>query len=636
MCMHGPLCEGGLVGGDWSGRTCTHESKESMMALCALVGISNVIAGHGARCGGMHVTAFRPMVRSTCLLMRGGGAEAPALSADAKTGPEEAPCPKLVELRRLMADEGLQALVVPSDDPHLSEYPPPCFNRREFISGFTGSAGTAVITGSQALLWTDGRYFLQASLELSTDWTLMKSGQPDVPDVQTWLSKNLASGSAVGFDPHTHSHKAAEDLDKALGEAGVALKPTAEGGNLVDRVWGEGRPPMPQGAVSVFPPEWAGESAGSKLQRMRAEMGDADAMLVCSLDDLAWTLNVRGVDLPNTPVPFAYLVVLREEGATAFIDEAKVDDSVRAHLADAHVSLALYAGVEAALRKIAGEGKSVMLDKACTNAALVRAIVDGGGTVVDKRSPPMMAKSCKNDAELAGMREAHLRDSAALCNAFAWLEGAVSRGEALDEYAVGAKFRAFRAAQAGFWEESFPAIVGANGNGAIIHYRAAPSASSPIDTSCMVLIDSGGQYDCGTTDVTRTIHLGVPSDIQREVFTRVLKVRCGNRCAPRPLAWRLMRTRRPACEGQHRPGHRGLPRGHARLRSRRVCEARPLGGGLGLPPRHGPRGGCWPQRARGAAVHLRTLCQQGAAAGGYDRVQRAWLLRPGTGLWGAH
>lgn len=457
----------------------------------------------------------------------GGGEDAPVLPLEER----------LPALRARMADAGIDALIVPSDDPHLSEYPAPCFARREFISGFTGSAGTALVTASEALLWTDGRYFLQAEMELSDAWTLMKAAQPGVPDLGTWLADAMPEGSVVGLDPLVHSAKAVDALREQLGAKGVRVQGTGEdAGNLVDAVWAGGRPPPPAARARVHPLEWAGVSVSDKLGSMRQLLkeAEAEALVVCALDEIGWLFNLRGSDLPNTPVAYGY-AVLSADAATLYMDEAKLDDGVRDHLRAAGVAVAPYERALEGVRALGRAEGSVMVDVGACNAALIDALRASGGTLLNTPSPPMLAKSIKNEAELHGMREAHLRDAAALCGAFAWLEDAVAAGEAVDEYTLGERFRAFRAEQDGFLDESFPIIVGEGRNGAIIHYRAQPDACAAVRASSMILIDSGGQYECGTTDITRTIHLGEPSEVQRECFTRVLKVRRRRRrhCPPR-------------------------------------------------------------------------------------------------------
>lgn len=408
---------------------------------------------------------------------------------------------------------------------------------------------------------TDSRYFLQAELELPAEWTLMRQGQPGVPDLPEWLATAGASTSAngparfvVGYDPLVHAQKAVETLSGALSAAGVApvlrsLRPTDS--NLVDRVWGGARPPMPAGPARAHPLRWAGESVPAKLVRMRALLGSADAMLVVALDEIGWLLNLRGSDLPTTPVAYAYCL-LTPSSASLFVNPEQVAaPDVAAALREAGVTVRAYDDVFAALAELGAARASVLLDPARTNSKAALALTSAGGTAVSVPSPPMVAKALKNAAELSGMLEAHLRDSAALCGAFAWLEDAAEAGEALDEFSVGERFGNFRQAQEGWLCDSFPIIVGASRNGAIIHYRAEEGACAPIGANprdAMVLIDSGGQYECGTTDVTRTIHLGRPTALQRQCFTRVLKVRRG--AARRGVT---RHARRAACALQRHP-----------------------------------------------------------------------------------
>lgn len=443
---------------------------------------------------------------------------------------------KLAELRQAMAEAGVAAFVVPSGDAHLSEYTHPAYDRRAFISGFTGSAGTAVVTADAALLWTDGRYFLQAEQELSPHWTLMRQLQPGVPTIEAWLASNLPNASAVGIDASVHSVDDAQKLSGALEAANrqLALKPLPSP-NLVDRVWHD-RPAPPQGLARQLPLEIAGVSTLEKLAAVGKDLAaaGADAMVLGSLDEVCWLLNVRGEDVPHCPVlqSFALVHAAGAGGAgvtaTLFVDEMKVAADVRAALAVAGVSLAPYAEAEPSVRSLAGAGKTLMLDPKSVNYGLRLA---AGGRAVLTTSPLILRKACKNAEELAGMLTAHLHDGAAMAHFFAWLRRTViDERTPLNERQIAARLAAFRAEQPGFLDLSFPTICGVGSNGAIIHYNclvADPSKVNTFDGTQMILLDSGGQYATGTTDVTRTFHLGTPTPWQRECFTRVLKGNIG-------------------------------------------------------------------------------------------------------------
>ena len=443
-----------------------------------------------------------------------------------------------------MKAANVQAMVVPSNDPHLSEYVHPTYERRAFISDFTGSAGTALITEDAALLWTDGRYFLQAEQELGEDWTLMRMMQPDVPTLEQWVAANLPDGARVGIDPYVHSVDEATSLDAALTNAGrqLALAPMYERPNLIDAVWSDAaalgvcpRPAPPTGAARLLPMDVAGTSCAEKLAMMAeaATKQGADAFLVGDLSEVCWLLNVRGSDVPMCPVLQGF--VLLECGvagapatATLYVEQGKVPADVRADLSSAGVSLAPYEDIEGAVRASVADGVRILLDPKLLNYGLRQA---AGESAVLCPSPIQRPKAIKNSAELGGMREAHLTDGASLARFFAWLERTVvAEATPITEVELTENLERFRAEGEHFLELSFPTICGNGPNGAIIHYNplAAPAEMvRTIDGSQLILLDSGAQYASGTTDVTRTFHLGTPSEWEREVFTRVLKGNIG-------------------------------------------------------------------------------------------------------------
>ncbi|KAK2080907.1 hypothetical protein QBZ16_000761 [Prototheca wickerhamii] len=439
---------------------------------------------------------------------------------------------KLDQLRELLrtADGGnpVSAFIIPTEDAHMGEYPPDCDARRVFITGFTGSAGTAVVTDTEAACWTDGRYFLQAADQLEEGWTLMKHGTPECPEIEDWLVSKLPAGAAVGFDPWVHTVSGSEKLRGVLEREGLRLVPLAS--NPVDEVWGAARPAAPSGAVRLHALEWAGKAATEKLAELRAEMAKrgASALLVTALDEVAWLLNIRGADVDHNPVVLAYVLV-EKEAATLFVDELKVGPEAAAALAAA-------GRVRSALARAATEavaaGTRVWLDPGKVNAALRETAASAALTDADapapasarRGTPVALAKAIKNEAELAGMREAHLRDAVALVGFLRWLEAElVVNGRSFTEVEIDEHLTARRAAQPGFVTTSFDTIAGAGPNGAVIHYRAEPGSARTVDAGTLLLLDSGGQYDCGTTDITRTMHFGAPSEHERRSFTRVLK-----------------------------------------------------------------------------------------------------------------
>jgi len=427
-------------------------------------------------------------------------------------------------IRQVLADQGLAALIVPTDDAHLSEYVADAFLRREFLSGFTGSAGTAVVSQDEALLWTDGRYFLQAERELSAAWKLMKGGLPDTPKVSAFLASNLNPGDRVAIDPFAHSANDAQELQTALAEKGIELVPAQE--NLVDSIWSQ-RPALPDAEARVHPLSFAGTSAEDKITQIRGDLKakDACSMVVCALDEVAWLLNLRGADIAHNPVVTAY-VVLTLDDVTLFVDEAKVmDDTVRAHLKEIGVRIRDYSQIVPAVATLAEEGAMIFMDPARTNYAIWSAV--GGDARVSGASPVTARKARKNEAELEGMRNAHFRDGAAVCDFLAWLELRLDEDSPFDEVDVDEQITAFRAQREGYLENSFPTIAGFGENGAVIHYRAARPTAARVDRTKMLLIDSGAQYTDGTTDVTRTFHFGTPTQEEKESFTRVLQGNIG-------------------------------------------------------------------------------------------------------------
>lgn len=428
---------------------------------------------------------------------------------------------RLSALRELLAARGVDALLVPSDDPHLSEYVAECFNRREFVSGFTGSAGTVVITQSQALLWTDGRYHLQAEQQLGEGWTLMKAGVPGTPEIADFLADTLETGASVGIDPFVHSATGAKALAARLDKAGVTLR-SLDAPNVVDEVWGGCRPAPPQTPVRVHPLAVAGVDVTAKLDDVRAAMDEAgaDVLVVAALDDVCYLLNLRGSDIACNPVVMAYVLVERE-AATLLIEDGKLTDEVRGHLESHDVHVRSYSAALEALSELVAQGHRVMVDGNRVNHALAGVVPEE--QLVERPSPVAAAKALKNEAEIAGMIAAHVRDGVAMARFLHWLSDRVRGGHAVSEVEVDEVVTSLRAAQPGFVDVSFPSIAGAGANGAIIHYRADPDSCSAVDDQSLFLLDSGAQYHDGTTDVTRTLHLGDPSPFEKECFTRVLQ-----------------------------------------------------------------------------------------------------------------
>lgn len=429
---------------------------------------------------------------------------------------------RLSALRAEMTRLGLHAFIVPSTDAHNSEYAAPCFARRAYISGFSGSAGTVVVTADAAMLWTDGRYFLQAEKELDAScWRLMRAGLPDTPTIPDFLANELPEGSVIGIDAFLHSVDSADALRQALHKSGSSLKMLDDGKNPVDAVWADDRPGLPQGLIRAHGMEYAGKCASDKIKMLREKMEEvgACAVLLSMLDETAWLYNIRGSDIPHCPVVMSYALVTNGK-ASFFVDESKVPRDVRDKLAEEGVSVESYEGVLAAVKEAAAEG-AVWIDAASTSAAVAAAAGDGA---IKEPTPVALAKAIKNEAELKGMREAHVRDGVALSSFLCWLERYVRDGNFLTEVEAAERLEGFRSKQNGFITTSFETISGSGANGAVIHYRAEKETCATITGDEVFLLDSGGQYVDGTTDVTRTMHLkGSGSEHQKMCFTRVLK-----------------------------------------------------------------------------------------------------------------
>ncbi|ATA73911.1 Xaa-Pro aminopeptidase [Capnocytophaga sp. H4358] len=406
---------------------------------------------------------------------------------------------KLLLLRKQMQTEGVDAFVVFSADPHLSEYLPKEWLERQWISGFTGSAGFVVITEDKAGLWTDSRYFVQAPIELEgSGIDLFKEGVEGTPDYTDWLLSELPEKSVVAVNALATSHVAWEKLEKALATKHIELKDNP----LLNKVW-VNREKSPLHSIFVHPDKWAGQTVAEKLKAIREKMKQQKANLhiITALDDVAWTLNLRGSDVAYNPVFLGY-IVLSNEDAFLFVDTQKVTDEVRAHLTQANVTIRAYSDFFPYLTEI--KDKQILIAPN-TNQAIFKAIQ--GNVLIQSPVPGNLMKAVKNATELEGFRTVMVRDGVALAKFFYWLTHQVGK-EPMTEYSIGVKLREFRAAGENFVGESFGSIVGYQGNGAIVHYSAPETGSKEVFAEGSILVDSGGQYLEGTTDITRTIPLG--------------------------------------------------------------------------------------------------------------------------------
>ncbi|KAF9904695.1 hypothetical protein EC991_002394 [Linnemannia zychae] len=424
------------------------------------------------------------------------------------------------------------AFVIPSEDAHQSEYVAECDERRGFISGFIGSAGLAVVSLDSAALFTDGRYFLQASQQLDSNWTLMKSGLPDVPTWQEYLIKNLPAGSRIGIDPLVFTATDAVKLESDLAKIGSSLVPIP---NLVDIVWDEQqnncsqqqqpRPRRPARPLMTLTTATTGRTHLDKIQHLRQDLvkRGVTGCVVSGLDEIAWLFNMRGSDVHCNPVFFAYAIITQDNTAL-YLQKEAISEEVRRHLGPT-VEIKAYESIFDDLRAQAIQlqaSKEKWLLGTRTNLAMAVAL--GKGNTVEARSPVIDAKAIKNETELQGIRQCHLRDAAAVINYFAWLEDQLLNKKAVLDEADGAKrLQEFRTEQKDYVGLSFDTISSSGSSGAIIHYKPEKPTAAQIHPSQVYLCDSGGQYLDGTTDITRTLHFSTPTQHQKRCFTLVLQ-----------------------------------------------------------------------------------------------------------------
>ncbi|MCI6324297.1 MAG: aminopeptidase P family protein [Bacteroidales bacterium] len=423
---------------------------------------------------------------------------------------------KLAALRSSMREQGLSAYIVPGADPHASEYMAAHWMEMSWLSGFKGETGTVVVTMDKALLWTDSRYYLQADIELKDSTIgLMRESDIDCPTIAEWL---VAQGGAlVGLNPEMYSVNAFRALKEQLGEAGIGVQSV----DLIKPLWAEGRPAIPQAPFYEFEVGYAGEDVASKLARVREAMRqkNANAMVISALDEIAWLLNIRGKDVEYNPLVISY-VVLEQDRCTLFVAPEKVPSVAHSQWGE-QVAIQGYEEVFGYIRQLQG---TVLYDGARVNEALFEAIPEACRKV-NAQSPIMVMKAKKNAVELEGEHIAMREDAVALTRFFRWLEDeAFANGQTQTECTIADKLHDFRAMGKHFTDESFGTIAGYKGNGAIVHYSAEPATCATVRPEGMLLLDSGGQYLDGTTDITRTVWLGgeIPAQAKRD-YTYVLK-----------------------------------------------------------------------------------------------------------------
>ena len=426
---------------------------------------------------------------------------------------------RLSNLREIMQREHLDAFIFPSTDPHNSEYVPDRWKGREWISGFNGSAGTAVVTMHAAALWTDSRYFIAAEQQLAgTEFVLMRERVAGTPTISEWLGKVLSdiNGATVGVDGMVNTAADVEALIFDLRQLGGITVRTNFDPLAV--IW-TNQPPIPTTPIEVHSLEYAGESTTSKLSRIRMALRSlhADGMLVSALDDIAWTLNLRGSDVHCNPVFVSYLLI-DTKTTTLFINDEKLTPDVKAYLTAQGVQTAPYNHIKDALRNY--DEYNILLDPNVISYTLFKQV--RMQEVVRASSPIPAMKAIKNEIEVEGFRRAMIRDGVALVKFLRWLQTAVAKGQET-EISVAEKLTALRAEQPLFRGISFDTIAGYEAHGAIVHYEATPETDAPLKPHGFLLLDSGAQYQDGTTDITRTIALGELTEEQREVYTLVLK-----------------------------------------------------------------------------------------------------------------
>lgn len=426
---------------------------------------------------------------------------------------------RLARLRELMKREHLSAFIFPSTDAHQSEYVADHWRGREWISGFNGSAGTAVVTMKSAALWTDSRYFLAAEEQLEgTEYQLMRLKMKGTPTIAEWLGKELqdVQSPEVGLDGMVNSYNYVKDLSYSLRKlGGITLRTNLD---PLEQIW-ENRPSLPVNPVEIQPLEYAGETLASKVARIRKALRElhADGMLVSALDDIAWTLNLRGTDVHCNPVFVSYLLIEGDK-VSLFVDDNKLSPEVKQYLQDNQVSLYKYNKVEKCLESYSEY--NILLDGDETSCYLWKAVKCQ--EIVAAGSPIPAMKAVKNKAEIEGYRSAMLKDGVAMVKFLKWLKPAVEAG-GQTEISIDEKLTSLRAEQKLFRDISFDTIAGYAQHGAIVHYEATPETDVVLKPEGLILIDSGAQYQDGTTDITRTIALGAVSEEMKHVYTLVLK-----------------------------------------------------------------------------------------------------------------
>lgn len=427
---------------------------------------------------------------------------------------------RITALREAMIQHKIDAYIIPTSDPHMSEYPADCWKYREWISGFTGSAGTVVVTANKAGLWTDSRYFLQAVSQLEgSGIELYKMMLPETPSISDFLKHELKPGDTVGLNGETYSITEAQALERTLAEKEILLNTNAP---LIDSLWKE-RPAIPDAPMFEMPIELSGKSVEDKLidiNQMLHKAG-ADCTILSALDEVAWTFNIRGTDVTYNPVVISYAFISEKE-SVLFVNPKKLPTEIAEHLQKEGVTLADYGMLTTYLSRLP-ERTRVFIDGKRTNVAIYNALPKSS-ILIEGISPANHLKSIKNETEIKGFRNAVLKDGIAMTKFYFWLEKSLKAGEKVTELSAAAKLTALRAEQPQYVMDSFASISSYGPHGAIVHYSPTPETDVELKTDSLYLLDSGAQYLDGTTDITRTIALcDVPTEQMKKDFTRALK-----------------------------------------------------------------------------------------------------------------
>ncbi|MGZ9109401.1 MAG: aminopeptidase P family protein [Micavibrio sp.] len=427
---------------------------------------------------------------------------------------------KLSGLRAELKKQGVDGFLIPRADEYQGEYVPARAERLAWLTGFTGSAGIAAVLATKALVTTDSRYELQ--IKKQVDGASFETLVTDQAGYAKWIADNAVSGQVIGYDPKLHTPAQIAALEKVLKVKNVTLKPLTD--NPLDAVWDD-QPGAPMDKVEIFPDHIAGRSARDKREAIAAAIAKdgADAGVITLPDSIAWLLNIRGTDVPHTPLALSNAIVHANGDVDWFIAAAKIPADVKAHLGN-HVQVKDPSTLESSLRALAG--KSVQFDPKRSSIWFRQVLEQAGAKVVERDDPCVLPKACKTPEEQKAIRNAHLRDGVAVTKFLVWLDKEAPKGN-LSELDVVAKLEAFRKLDPGYRDGSFDTISGWAANGAIVHYRATPESHAAIKPPGILLLDSGGQYQEGTTDITRTVTIGAPSAEAKEAFTRVLKGHIG-------------------------------------------------------------------------------------------------------------